>query len=448
MTAGPVKAAPSPPALPKLGHLPWLARDVLGFFTRSVREHGDVVRLQLGDFPVFVLSNPADIEFVHAQSGRLFDKGLAGDVVLDALIGNGLLTSEREFWLRQRRLAQPAFHHRRVNAYGETMVDLALEARAAWRSGEVRDLHADMMHLTLGIVTKTLLNAEPHGEGSRMIGDALDVVLREYEYLLRSPLKVLPGALARSRRRVEEAVSGLDAVIQGIIDERAASGRDEGDLLSMLLAARDDEGGAMIGRQLHDEVKTLILAGHETTANTLSWTFLLLASHPSAESRLHAELDDVLAGAPPTLADLPRLPFTAAVIKESMRLFPPAWAVRRRAREAWTASGVDLPAGATITMSQYVVHRDPRWWDAPDDFRPERWLAPDFERSLPRYAYFPFGGGPRLCIGQAFAQMEAGLLLATLAPGWRVRLAGPVAPEASITLRPRGGLPVRLHARR
>lgn len=426
-----------------------MARDVLGYFQHVVRTQGDVTRVSAGDYELYLVAHPRDIEFVHVQTGRLFDKGLDGDRVLGPLLGNGLLSSEGDFWLRQRRLAQPAFHRGRVEGYAATMVEFAQQARRAWRGGEVRDVHADMMRLTLDIVTKTLFNAAPGGAATRTISVAVDTVLREYDQLLHGLPRFLPPLGRRSFARATSAIADLDRAIGEVIaGRRDGQAHDEGDLLSMLLAARDDDGSPMSSTQLVDEVKTLISAGHETTANTLSWALLLLATHPRAESRLHAELDEVLMGAPPSLAALGRLPYLSAVIKETLRLYPPAWAVRRTPRRPWEVGGYTVPAGTQILMSQYVTHRDPRFWTDPADFCPERWLAPDFERSLPRYAYFPFGGGPRVCIGQAFAQMEAALLLATFAPGFRLRPAAPVSLEPSITLRPRRGLHMRLHPRR
>ncbi|PYE52952.1 cytochrome P450 [Deinococcus yavapaiensis] len=438
---------PRPFAFPRVGHLPFLALDTLGFLRRAAKTHGDVVDIRFGRHLTVLLSNPADIETAHLLSGREFDKGLAGDPVLDALIGRGLLTSEGEFWRRQRRLAQPAFHKARIEGYAGAMVAYAERLARTWRPGDVRDVHADMMGLTLEIVAKTLFDAEPSTEALHTVGEALDVVLRENERQWRGMLFLVPPLLAESRRRVTDAVRRLNAVVRDIIDERHAHPGDRGDLLSMLLEARDDEGLGMTDAQLFDEVKTILLAGHETTANLLSWTWMLLASHPSAESRLHAELDEVLQSRAPTLADLPKLAFTTAVTKEVLRLYPPAWSVQRRTVNAWTLRGHILPPGTPLLISQYVVHRDERWFEAPDEFRPDRWLETNFERRLPKYAYFPFGGGPRVCIGQAFAQMEATLLLAVLATRFRLRSTGAVPLEASITLRPKKGLVMRLHGR-
>lgn len=424
-----------------------MARDVLNYFRFVARTRGDVARLQAGKFTMYFVFHPRDIEFAHVQTGRLFDKGLRVDRVLGPLLGNGLLSSEGDFWLRQRRLAQPAFHRSRIEGYAHTMVEFAALEKHAWKAGQVRDIHDDMMRLTLDIVNKTLFSAERGAQATRTISASVDTVLREYERMLRGLPRFVPPLSRRSFARATGAIHDLDQVIGQVITERRDSDLtppDSGDLLSMLLAARDDAGLPMPHGQLLDEVKTLISAGHETTANTLSWAFTLLASHPGAESRLQAELHDVLRGALPCLGDLPRLPYLSAVIKETLRLYPPAWSVRRVAREAWEVGGYRLPAGAPIIMSQYVTHRDARFWERPDDFLPERWLPRDFERSLPRYAYFPFGGGPRVCIGQAFAQMEAALLLATLAPGFRLRLLAPPRFEPSITLRPKGGLRMRL----
>lgn len=447
MTTAVASRPHAPPAVPLLGHAPMMAYDVLGYFKHLGQTYGDVVEVQTGGPAWYLVYNPADIEYAHLHTGRLFDKGIVGDPVLGPLLGHGLLSSEGDFWLRQRRLAQPAFHRGRIEGYAASMVEFGEALRARWQPGQERDIHADLMELTLEIVTRTLFSAEAGAPVNAVISQAVDQVLREYMRLQSGPERFVAPLRRRTLGRALGAVGTLDRAIAAVIQARQQAGeRDNGDLLSMLLAARDDENAPMSERQLIDEVKTLISAGHETTANTLSWALLLLASHPAAESRLHAELDAVLGGRSPGLADLGQLPFLNAVIKETLRLYPAAWAVRRMTRAPWTVGGRTIPAGALVIMCQYATHRDPRFWTAPDDFRPERWLDPAFERSLPKYAYFPFGGGPRICIGQSFAQMESALLLATLLPGLRLRLAGPVRLEPSITLRPRNGLKMRLHA--
>ncbi|WP_027483804.1 cytochrome P450 [Deinococcus pimensis] len=439
---------PAPRRLPLVGHVPFVARDVLGYMEHVTRAHGDVVRLDLAGREVWVLGAPADIEFVHVNSGRLFDKGLRGDPILSALLGNGLLVSEDDFWLRQRRLAQPAFHHRRVAAYADLMAAEGTRLLGQWQPGRTRDLHLDMTKLTLNIVAKAVLDTDP-GERADAVSAAIDEVLTEFHRSLGRPVKIPRNDVTPGWRRVNRGVEAIDRVGQAIIDERRASGEDRGDLLSMLMLARDDEGRGMSDRQLLDEVKNIFLAGHDTTATTMTFAFSLLATHPSVESRLHTELDEVLGGRAPTMEDLPRLAFTDAVIKETLRLYPAAWSTQRRAKQPVRVGDFDAPAGTVFWINHWVTHRDPRFFDAPTEFRPERWLAPDFERSLPKYAYFPFGGGPRVCIGREFARMEALVLLATIAQRYRLRLVGDMpVPEPAISLRPRGEVRMTLHARR
>jgi cytochrome P450 len=429
-------------------HLRDFARDSLGFVTRAAREHGDVVRWRLGAERMALLSHPDDVRDVLVTSARLFRKG-RGLERAKLLLGEGLLTSEGSFHLRQRRLAQPAFHRERVAGYGATMTRYAERARDRWRAGETLDASQEMMRLTLAVVGKTLFDADVEEEAPE-IGRALTEAFHSFgfavlpfgELLQRVPF--LPPV-----RRFNRARARLDATIYRIIAEHRADGRDRGDLLSMLAAAQDTEGagGGMSDLQLRDEAMTIFLAGHETTANALTWSWYLLSQHPDAEARLHAELDASLGGRPPTAADLARLPYARMVLAESMRLYPPAWVIGRRSVEPYAVRGETLPARTVVLVSPWVVHRDPRWWPEPDAFRPERWAADAPER--PKFAYFPFGAGTRVCIGEQFAWMEGVLLLATIAQRWRLRLVPghPVEPQAIITLRPRHGMRMVVEAR-
>ncbi|BDP44071.1 cytochrome P450 (plasmid) [Deinococcus aetherius] len=405
------------------------------------RAYGDMVligRTEQGA-PMCLVSDPKLIEFIHVQTGRLFDKGYQNVPINTLLFGNGLVTSEGDFWLRQRRMVQPAFHRERIQAYGAVMVDAARRYVEGVRPGETRDVHSDMMHLTLDIITKTLFDLEM-GERAEPFERAMNDMF-EADVVLRTALRggeENPGAFAA----FQDATSRIDRFVADIIRERRAQGgEDRGDLLSTLLAAQDDERRGMTDQQLLDEAKNLIMAGHETTANTLTWAWWLLSRHPEAEKRLHEELGRELGGRVPTLADLPRLTYTNRVIQEAMRVIPPVWTVGRRAKTDMELGGFFIPAGTALIMSQWVVHHDPRWYDVPEEFQPERW-AGDLEKHNPRYAFFPFGGGPRVCIGENFARMEAPLLLATIASRHAVRVLPepPVEIEAAITLRPRHGL--------
>jgi cytochrome P450 len=402
------------------------------------RDYGDIVTMRYYSFRVYFISHPDYIEQVLVTDNRKFIKGR----ILrknKQLFGNGLLTSEGDFWLRQRRLAQPAFHRGRVASYADTMVRYASRIAKEWRSGEQCDIHAEMMRLTLSIVAKTLFDADVDREAKR-VGHALEAIMH-----LNSDFRKLiltPTWLPTPRKvRATIATAKLNRIIYRFVEERRASGVDNGDLLSMLLAARDDDGSRMTDRQLRDEAITIFLAGHETTANALAWTWMLLAQNPQVESKLHEELGRVLGGRVPTVDDLPSLRYTNNVVTESLRLYPPAWGMARVAIEDTEIAGYPIPKGCGVSLAQWVVHRDPRWFEAPLEFRPERWEG-DLLKRLPRFAYFPFGGGPRQCIGSNFAVMEANLLLATLAQQFRISLVPgrEIIPAASITLRPKTGI--------
>ncbi len=428
------------------GNLAELRRDWLGAFTRYAREYGDFVPFWVGPRRMVLLSHPDLIEYVLLTHNRDFIKS----PILrrsSRLLGRGLVTSEGDFWRRQRRLSQPAFHRQRIEGYGQTMVAYAERMLERWRTGERRDVHAEMMELTLAIVAKTLFDADVADEASE-IGAAITTAQERFNARLNSILFMipdvipLPGNLAYLR-----AANRLDRTIYRIIEQRRSSGEDRGDLLSMLLHARDDDGSQMTDRQLRDEVMTLFIAGHETTAIALSWTWYLLARHPRVEERLDAELREVLGGRPPTVDDLPRLRYAEMVVAEAMRLYPPAWAMGREALAPCVIGGYPVARGTILVMSQWVMHRDPRYFERPDAFEPERW-ADGLAKRLPRFAYFPFSGGPRQCIGSGFAMMEAILLLAAIAQRFRLEVpAGHVvSPWPTATLRPRGGVPVVLHA--
>lgn len=431
------------------------ARDPLTFLTRVAREYGDVVQFSLGGGRAVLLAHPDDIRDVLVTNGRVFHKG-RGLQRARLLLGDGLLTSEDEFHLRQRRLASPAFHRARVESYAQTMAAYARRRSDSWRDGETLDLTREMAAYTLAVVGKTLFDADIEGEAHE-IGDALSASIAAFnvmtlpmgELLMRLPLPAV--------RRFERGRDRLDATIYRMIEERRASGEDRGDLLSMLLLAHDTEGdgSGMSDVQLRDEAITLMLAGHETTANALGWTWYLLSRHPEAESRLHAEVD-ALGRALPSAADMARLSYTRAVVAESMRLFPPAWVIGRTALTDYPVRDHVIRKGSLVLASQWVTHRDPRWWDDAESFRPDRWLEPGGRevgksggQRGGRFAYFPFGAGTRACIGEQFAWMEATLAVATFAQRWRLRLVPnhPVVPQAIITLRQRHGVKMTVHVR-
>jgi cytochrome P450 len=424
-------------------------RDPLRFLRSTRERYGDVVRVAIGPLQVTLLSHPDLVEDVLVTRNRLWLKDRYLQQTLRPVLGDGLLSSEGDFWRRQRRLAQPAFHRDRIKAYGAIMVTHAERLAAQWRDGEVRDVHKDMMHLTLAIVAETLFGANV-GDQAEAVGAALESVLAVVSDPLELFFPILKRLPTPTRRRFARGVVELDAIVYGIIERRRASGAGEtNDLLSMLLHARDEDGSRMSDRQLRDECMTLFLAGHETTALNLSWTWLLLSRHPAARAKLARELAEVLGDRPVTFDDLPNLRYAGHVIAESLRLYPPAWSMGREAREDVELGGYRIARGDQVWFCPWAIQRDSRWFDDPDEFRPERWEG-DFARSLHRYAYFPFGGGPRFCIGQAFAQMEAVLLLATLARSFEldVQPSPRPVPEPSVTLRPKNGLRVRVRRQR
>jgi len=419
--------------------------DPLKYFTGLMREYGDLVSLRVLNFRILLLNHPDHIEDVLVNHPRKF---IRGRVLLanKRVFGRGLLTSDGDFWLRQRRLAQPAFHRARIADYASTMVEYTERLLHEWQDGEERDIHAEMMRLTLQIVGKTLFDADVERD-AQDIGKSMELLL-ELSANFRRTIFIPHWVPTPTNFRLERAIRQIEKVLYRMIAEKRASGRDSGDLLSMLLAAQDEDGSRMTDQQLRDEAITLFLAGHETTANTLSWTWWLLAQNPAVEAKLHAELRTVLAGRAPSLDDLPKLVYTSHIITESMRLYPPAWGTARTAIEDHEIAGYAIPKGSGVSFAQWSVHRDARWYDAPDEFRPERWEG-DLLKRNPKFAYFPFGGGPRQCIGNTFALMETALTLATIAQQYRFRLVPghPVVPLASITLRPRYGIRVVMESR-
>jgi cytochrome P450 len=423
-----------------IGHLPEFRRDMLGFLTRMAREYGDCVAFRLGWKRVYLVNHPDLIESVLVADSRHYIKHYVLRL-LRPTFGNGLLLSEGDFWLRQRRLVQPAFHRDRIAAYGAIMVTYAERMLAAWQDGETRDIHRDMMRLTLEIVAKALFDADVAAQ-AQDVGDALETGMQTFVRRWRSVYPLPVWIPTPTNLRIKRTVRRLDAIIYGFIKERRATGRDRGDLLSMLLQAQDaDDGTRMTDKQVRDEAMTLFLAGHETTANALSWTWYLLSQHPEVEAKLTGELETVLGGRSPTVADLPRLRYTEMVVTESMRLFPPVYAFGREAVRDGTLGGYRVRRGTTVVMSQWVMHRHPAYFDNPEQSYPERW-ADGLAKRLPKFAYFPFGGGPRLCIGNSFAMMETVLILATMVPKFRFTMLPnyPVVPRTTVTLRPEHGI--------
>ncbi|MEA2166517.1 MAG: hypothetical protein QOK37_4644 [Thermoanaerobaculia bacterium] len=435
---------PGPRSVIPFRYLRVLQRDPIPFLSGIVKEYGDAAQFFVGPQQLFIINHPDLIRDLLVTQHRSFHKSR----VLQRskiIFGEGLLTSEEAFHTRQRRLAQPAFHRERIAHYGEVMIDRAARMASSWRDGEELDVHHEMMRLTLSVVAKTLFDADVD-EDADEIGRALSSLVDLFPTLMNPLANLMRKLPLPQTMRVRRSIAMLDRTIYAIIDERRRSGEDRGDLLSMLLLALDEEGdgSGMTNLQLRDEAMTLFLAGHETTANALAWTWFLLSQNPGALATMEREIDAVVGDRLPTPADFVRLTYTEMVVAESMRMYPPAWAVSRLAIEDVALGDWLVPRGAAVIASQAVTHRDPRWWPDPDRFDPLRFTA-ESKAVRPKLAYFPFGGGPRICIGEGFAWMEAVLMVATIAQKWRLELVSrDVQAKASITLRPAGGLRMRV----
>ncbi len=438
---------PGPKAQGISGHVRQIQEDELGFQLQCAQTYGDVVRLRFFNRIAYQISHPDDIHRVLVEEASNFPKSRIYKILLSRFLGNGLLTSNGAFWRRQRRLAQPAFHHKRIQAYATAMTNYSTRLADSWQDGVTRDVNEDMMRLTLDIVAKTLFDVEV-SEHASTIGEALTVLLVETARATEGLLFIPEWFPTEGNRRTHRAVAQLDSVVNRIIQERRASGEDRGDLLSMLLLAQDEDGEQMNNRQVRDEAVTIFLAGHETTANAMAWTWFLLSEHPEVEAKLHEEWARVLGGRPPALEDLRQLEYTEMVIKESLRMYPPIPLIQREAIADTKLGGYDVPKGTLINIGPYILHHDPRWFPDPERFDPERFTKEN-EKRLPKSVYIPFADGPRICIGNSFAMMEAQIILATLGQRYRLKLdsAQKPVPDPNITLRPLGGIHMRLEAR-
>jgi cytochrome P450 len=419
----------------------------LPFMIESAAKYGDIVLFKIGNERVYLFNHPDLIRDVLVTNQKNFTKSRAL-VRAKRVLGEGLLTSEGQFHLRQRRLVQPAFHRDRIAGYARSMIEYADRVADNWTDGARIDMHHEMMKLTLAIVAKTLFSADVEGEANE-IGEALTTTFEAFNVGILPFSEILERLPLPYMKRFYAARARLDATIYRIIEERRASGEDTGDLLSMLLLAQDTEGdgGSMTDTQLRDEAMTLFLAGHETTANALTWTWYLLSQNPDVQSRFHAELD-ALGDRSPRPDDLSALHYTRMVLTESMRLYPPAWAVGRRAINDFDANGYRIPARSMVLACQYITHRDARFFPDPERFDPERW-RPEIAAQRPKFSYFPFGGGTRICIGEQFAWTEGLLVLATIGKKWQARYVGTASPQVhpQITLRPRNAVEMVLSRR-
>ncbi len=421
--------------------------DLLEYGQNVSDTYGGFTKNTIAAFTLYLITDPEVAREILIEKNDQFVKDPIMKRTFVPFAGNGVLTSEGDFWKRQHKLIQPAFHHKRIMSYAETMVEHTLAHMKSWKEGETRQMDRDLMGMTLTIVNKTLLDADVSEETER-IGEMVNKILEAANAGLNAIVAAPKWMPTPTRLHQKRIVAEFDMLIQRIIDERRKSGEDKGDLLSMLLQARDDDGQSMSDEQLLDEVRTLILAGHETTASTLTFAMYLLAAHPDVKERLQHELDTVLEGRAPTLADLPKLTYTDQIIKETLRLYPAAPGVTRAPIAPTEVGGAMIPAGATLQISIYAMHRSARYWENPHEFDPER-FTPENEKRIPKGAYLPFSAGPRVCIGNQFALMEARLILATIVGKFDFELPAnyQFKAEQLLTLRAKGGLPMVVRER-
>lgn len=441
------RTPPGPRGLPLVGSAFGFSRDPLGFSEGLAARYGDAVGFEIAGLPWIQLNEPGLIHEVLVTRSRDFRKGSAGrDRGL--LFGRGLASNEGEAWRRQRRLIQPAFRRDRVSHYAHVMSDLAHAHVRAWPSETELDLHPRFMRISLDVVARVLFGADVE-ERAREVGERLEVLMNYFGDFSNFAYRFLPKRFATpAQRRFRQAVRDLDAIVYELIASHRARGKDEGDLLATLIAARDEDDSDMSDAQLRDEVMTFFLAGHETTAIALSWSLALLAHHADIEAQVATEVLELAGDRPVAPQDLPRLVHTRNVLHEAMRLYPPAWVIARQAMRDVDVGDFRIPSGTYVAMSQWVMHRHPEHWEKPTAFLPARW-GEDLAARLEKFVYFPFGAGQRVCIGNEFALAEATLVLATVVQHWRFEPCegAPPAPDPSLSLRPRGGVRVRLSPR-
>ena len=448
---GPVRLAPGPRGSRLLGDMPALARKgVFRFVVDAWRAYGDVFHMRLGPLYSYVLTRPEQVKYVLAANRRNYSKGVGYKNVREGVMGKGLLTSEGEFWQRQRKLIQPLFTARAVTQYAGEMIDTVEDMLARWQPrsarGETLDIAEEMAHLTLSIIGRTMVSLDV-GDETLAVGRACRTVL-EHMSNARSGLSIITRRLPTpANRRYQAAVRTLDTAVYQLIQERRTRQERPADLLTRLIDARDEETGeGMSDQQIHDELLTIFFAGHETTALALTWTWYLLSTHPQVEEKLHAELTAALGRRPPTADDLAQLPYTRMVFEEAMRLYPPVWTFPREAIEEDEVAGYRVPVGTMMLLCPYITHRHPDLWERPDEFAPEHFSA-EREAARPPYVYYPFGAGPRTCLGIHFAMLEGQLILALVAQRYRLRSIPGFTPKptAMVTLRPTRGMPMTLH---
>ncbi len=443
----PQKELVSAPGFPIVGNMIDFARDPIKFISTLQREYGDVVAFSLLGNKSILVSDPTEIERILLETGKDFGK-FAPSYALRTVLGNGLVTSEGDFWRRQRKLIAPAFHHQSIKKYADQMVSYGQDLVETWHDGLQRDIHQDMMMLTQRIIMKVLFDVDVV-DNANEASKSFDAMMQGLGAEMSGLDALLPSFITTSsRKHMIDGVNYINGLLLEIIEKRRTEGSEQADLLTMLMDARDDNNQPMTTEQLLDEIRSLYLAGHETTATTLSWTWLLLSQNPEAYAKLEAEIKQVLDGRVPTVEDVPNLVYCNAVIKESLRCYPVAWVTQRTAVADVEIGGFHVPKGTFIFLSPWIVHHDARWYDQAEAFMPERWLKDKAEQPA-RKNYIPFGGGPHICIGNGLAMMESVLLLATILQKYHVA----VAPDQQIgfelagTLRPKYGVHVTLKER-
>lgn len=439
---------PQPPGNWLLGNLPAFQRDPLNFPLQCAQPYGDVVRLRLGHLQAYLVSRPEYIEDILVTRQQQFPKILSRYNIAAVLGGNGLLNSEGPAWLQQRRLIQPAFHRQQVAAWSATMVAAATQWLSTMEDGVPIDMYGAMRTLTLEILTQTVFGTELT-DAVRQAGPALAAVAQAFAERTGQAVQLPAFVPTPGNRRFRRAVDHLDGLLARMITQRRQSSQPQPDLLSMLVHAQDDDGARLSDRLVRDELMTFLIAGHETTAAALTWIWYVLALHPEVAGAVRSEVRTVGQGRPPGVAELPQLWYTEQVVKEVLRLYPAVWYIgARKAAATCTLGGYRVPKGTIMLIGQWVLHRDPRYYPEPERFRPERWYS-DATPAIPRFAYFPFGGGPHQCIGNTFALQEIMLVLSTLIPHIEVSVAAnqTVTPEPAMTLRPKGGLPLLVRRR-
>jgi cytochrome P450 len=441
-----MKTMPQPPG-PKFaapgGALLAFRKNPIAFLMEKARPYGDVVYFKVGPEPFYFLNHPDYIKEVLVNRECDFIKG-RGLQIAKTLLGEGLLTSEGEFHLQQRRLIQPSFHRKQIAQYGALMIDYTERMQKKWQDGMETDIAAEMMRLTLAIVAKALFDADVEKD-SGDVAESLSIMRDRFDFLLLPFAHLLTPLPLPFNQRAEKAQANLDKIIYNLIEDRRKKKKPHRDLLSVLLSLQDEEGKGMTNKQIRDEAMTLFLAGHETTANALTWTFYLLSNNLKVEEKFHSELQEVLGDKSLKTEDFNNLSYTRKVFTEALRLYPPAWIIIRQPIRDLEIGGFKIPKGSTVVMSPFVIHHDPRYYPHPEKFDPDRW-TPEMEAILPRYAFFPFGGGQRLCIGEPMAWMEGILILAGIGKNWKLRHLPnhPVALDPKITLRPKDGMMMRL----